>query len=86
MATDCASAARSRVRRDLAMGLSPELREVLEPLLREVESLNERIREYDQRIEEMTKEAYPEVKLLKQVAQAGEGCRRPDCADLCPNH
>jgi transposase len=61
-----------QVRRDLAMGLSPELREVLEPLLREVESLNERIREYDQRIEEMTKETYPEVKLLKQVKGVGD--------------
>jgi transposase len=40
---------------------------VLEPLLREVESLNERIREYDQRMEQIAKQAYPEVALLKQV-------------------
>jgi transposase len=44
---------------------------VLEPLLREVESLNERIREYDQRIEQIAKQAYPEVALLKQVKGVG---------------
>src|SRR5579864_8822362 len=36
-----------QVNRELAVGLSAELREVLEPLLGEVESLNERIQEYD---------------------------------------
>jgi hypothetical protein len=41
--------------------LSAGLREVLEPLLREVESLNERIQEYDQRIAKMAKETYPET-------------------------
>ena len=44
---------------------------MLEPLLREVESLNERIREYDQRIEQIAKEVYPEVALLKQVKGVG---------------
>ena len=38
-----------QVDRELALALSTALREVLEPLLREVESLNERIREYDSR-------------------------------------
>ncbi len=61
-----------QVRRDLAMGLSAELHEVLEPLLREVESLNERIKEYDHRIEGMAKETYPEVALLKQVKGVGD--------------
>src|SRR3989442_4273441 len=56
-----------QVRRDLAMGLSTELREALEPLLREVESLNERIKEYDRRIEQIAKKDYPEVELLQQV-------------------
>ena len=37
--------------RETTSGLSTGLREALEPLLREVESLNERIREYDRRIE-----------------------------------
>src|SRR5580698_10630693 len=53
--------------RELAAALSTALREVLEPLLREVESLNERIGEYDQRLEQIAKEVYPEVALLKQV-------------------
>lgn len=61
-----------QVGRELAMGLSPELRAALEPLLREVESLNERIKEYDQRIEKMAKERYPEVELLKQVKGVGD--------------
>jgi transposase len=60
-----------QVNRALAAGLSAELREALEPLLREVESLNERIKEYDRRIEEMAKETYPEIALLKQVKGVG---------------
>jgi len=60
-----------QVGRELAAALSAALREVLEPLLREVESLNERVREYDQRIEQIAKEVYPEVALLKQVKGAG---------------
>jgi transposase len=59
------------VSRELAAGLSTELREVLEPLLREVESLNERIKEYDERMEKIAKEVYPEVFLLKQVKGVG---------------
>src|SRR5712671_3127260 len=39
----------AQVSRELAAALSVELREVIEPLLREVESLNERIKEYDVR-------------------------------------
>ena len=61
----------AQVGRELAAALSTALREVLEPLLREVESLNERIREYDQRIEQIAKEVYPEVALLKQVKGVG---------------
>ena len=57
--------------RELAGGLSAELREVLEPLLQEVESLNERIQEYDERMEKIAKEVYPEVSLLKQVKGVG---------------
>ena len=40
-----------QVSEKLAEGLSAELREVLVPLLREIESLNERIKEYDERME-----------------------------------
>ena len=60
-----------QVGRDTAAGLSVELRAALEPLLEEVESLNERIKEYDRRIEEIAKEVYPEVALLKQVKGVG---------------
>jgi transposase len=51
--------------------LCTELREVLEPLLREVESLNERIKEYDARMEKIAKQAHPEVRLLQQVKGVG---------------
>src|SRR5579862_6447772 len=60
-----------QVDRNLAAALSTALREVVEPLLREVESLNERVGEYDQRIEQIAKEVYPEVALLKQVKGVG---------------
>src|SRR5690349_5630491 len=68
-------------RRETISGLSAGLREALEPLLREVESLSERIQEYDRRTERMAKETYPETALLKQV----KGCRRPHRPGLCPN-
>jgi|SRR3984893_3541168 transposase len=60
-----------QVSRELAAGLCIELREVLEPLLKEVESLNESIQEYDARIEKIAKESYPHVALLKQVKGVG---------------
>jgi len=61
-----------QINRELGAGLSTELREVLEPLFREIESLNERIKEYDRRIEKMAKEAYPKTELLKQVKGVGD--------------
>ena len=60
-----------QVSRELAAGLSIELRDVLEPLFREIESLNERIKEYDGRMEKIAKEVYPEVSLLQQVKGVG---------------
>lgn len=60
-----------QVERNLAAALSTGIREVVEPLLQEVESLNERIGEYDQRIEQIAKEVYPQVALLKQVKGVG---------------
>jgi transposase len=51
--------------------LSQELREALDPLLREIESLNDRIAEYDQRIEQIAKQVHPEVARLKQVKGVG---------------
>jgi transposase len=61
-----------KVGREMADQLSTELREALEPLLREVQSLNERIQEYDRRIARMAKEQYPETALLKQVKGVGD--------------
>ena len=43
--------------------LSPELQSALEPLLGEIESLSERIAEYNDRIEALAEENYPQVKL-----------------------
>src|ERR1700680_2721547 len=60
-----------QVSRELATALSTELRDVLEPLLQAIESLNERIQEYDERMEKIAKEVYPEVSLLKQVKGVG---------------
>src|SRR5579864_6456611 len=60
-----------QVRQDLAAGLSTELRAALEPLLVEVESLSQRITEYDRRIEQIATEVHPEVALLKQVKGVG---------------
>ena len=64
--------------RESAKGLSEELRDVLDPLLGEIESLNERIAEYDRRIEKIAKEVYPQVTVLKQVKGVGTA----DCVDL----
>jgi transposase len=61
-----------QVSREITSGLSTGLREALEPLLREAESLNERIKEYDRRIDRMAKETYPETALLKQVKGVGD--------------
>ena len=52
--------------------MSTALHEALEPLLQEVESLNERIQEYDRRIERMAEQTYPETALLKQVKGVGD--------------
>jgi transposase len=57
--------------RESSQGLSQELRDALDPLLREIESLNERIAEYDRRIEQIAKEVHPEAALLKQVKGVG---------------
>jgi transposase len=61
-----------QVSQELGAELSTELREVLKPLFEEIESLNERIKEYDRRIEKMAKETYPETELLKQVKGVGD--------------
>jgi transposase len=60
-----------QINRETAKGLSQELREALNPLLAEIESLPERIAEYDTPIEQIAKEIYPEVARLKQVKVVG---------------
>jgi len=57
--------------REKAQGLSPELRTALEPLLAGIESLSERIRECNERIERLAEESYPQVAQLKQVKGVG---------------
>ena len=54
----------------LAEGLSAEVRQVVEPLLKSVESLSQQIEAYDQRIAEIAKR-YEEVELLTQVYGVG---------------
>jgi transposase len=54
-----------------AEGLSPELQRALEPLLAGIESLSERIRECNERIEQLAQQSYPQVALLKQVKGVG---------------
>src|SRR5882724_5851014 len=51
--------------------LSPELQAALEPLLSAVESLSEQIREYNERIEQLAQQSYPQVARLKQVKGVG---------------
>ena len=52
-------------------GLSPELQAALEPLLKVIESLSERIVEYNERIENLAQQSYPKVALLKQIKGVG---------------
>jgi transposase len=54
-----------------AEDLSPELRRALEPLLAGIESLSERIRECNDRIENLAQESYPQVAVLKQIKGVG---------------
>jgi len=54
-----------------AEGLSPELQMALEPLLACIESLSEQIREYNERIEKLAQDSYPQVALLKQIKGVG---------------
>ena len=54
-----------------AEGLSPELQSALEPLLAGIEVLSEQIREYNERIETLAQESYPQVALLKQIKGVG---------------
>jgi transposase len=54
-----------------AISLPPKLQQVLEPLLKEVESLTEKIKKSDREIEQIARKNYPETALLQQVAGVG---------------
>src|SRR6516225_10639892 len=54
-----------------AASLPPKLQQVLEPLLKEVESLTERIKDSDSEIEQIARKDYPETALLQQVGGVG---------------
>jgi transposase len=51
--------------------LSPELQRALEPLLAAIEALSERIAAYNDRIEALAEQSYPQVALLKQIKGVG---------------
>lgn len=51
--------------------LPAELRDTLGPLVEEVESLTEKIRECDRKIEQIARDRYPETQLLRQVSGIG---------------
>jgi transposase len=51
--------------------LPTQLQQVLEPLLKEVVSLTEKIKEMDRRVEQIAREDYPETELLQQVKGVG---------------
>lgn len=51
--------------------LPAELQQVLEPLLKEVVSLTEKIKEMNRKVEQIAREDHPETKLLQQVKGVG---------------
>jgi transposase len=54
-----------------AEALSPELQRALGPLLTASAALSEQIAEYNERIEQLAQESYPQTALLKQVKGVG---------------
>jgi len=54
-----------------AESLSPELQTALQPLLAAIESVSEHIAEYNERIEKLAQERYPQVALLTQIKGVG---------------
>ena len=54
-----------------AEGLSPELERALEPLLSAIAELSQRICQYNERIEALAQQSYPQVTLLKQIKGVG---------------
>jgi len=60
-----------QLRMERIEGLPAELRQTLEPLLEEVESLTEKIKASDVKIEQIARIEYPETSLLQQVHGVG---------------
>ena len=54
-----------------AQDLSPELKRALEPMMSEIESASERICQYDQMLDSMARNRYPEAERLKQIKGVG---------------
>jgi transposase len=52
-------------------GLPAQLQQALRPLLEQIESVTEKIKESDERIEQIARREYPETALLKQVSGVG---------------
>jgi Transposase IS116/IS110/IS902 family len=71
MAKDCPSVAHSRWVGSWRLNWAWSCARFWSPLLKEIESLNERIREYDARMEKIAQESYPQVARLKQVKGVG---------------
>jgi transposase len=55
----------------VAAHIQEALRPALEPVLEQIASLTERIRQYDRRLEAICKDHYPETELLRQVEGVG---------------
>jgi transposase len=55
----------------VAAHIPEALRPALEPVLEQIASLTERIRQYDRRLEAICKDHYPETELLRQVEGVG---------------
>jgi transposase len=52
-------------------GLPADVRQTLKPLLEEVASLTEKIKQCDNKIEQIARDRYPETQLLRQVSGVG---------------
>jgi transposase len=53
------------------MEVPEALRDMLEPLFRQIELVTEQIKQYDKEVKRMCQEAYPETELLRQVDGVG---------------
>lgn len=56
---------------EVLAGLPAALREALTPVVEQVESLTQAIHDYDEELEQIAKDKYPETKLLTQVKGVG---------------